>query len=103
MSLALRHRMQAIQPNVVLLSRNASGNTASKIRPLLYPCVSIKKKLPHCQIMRYTTIKTLELVARLYKKVLLESCAMMQPEISVPAQYLFAQPVRQGASGDFGL
>ena len=101
MSLALLHRMQTMKPNVVLLSRNASGNTASKIRPLLYPCGNIQKKLPDCQIMRYTTIKTLKLVAHLYTKALLESCTMMQPEISVPAK--FARPVRQGESGDFGL
>ena len=46
MSLALLHRMQAMKPNVVLLSRNVSGNTASKIRPLHYPCGNIQKKLP---------------------------------------------------------
>ena len=42
MSLALLHWMQAMKPNVILLSCNASSNTASKIRLLLYLCVNIK-------------------------------------------------------------
>ena len=45
MSLALLLRMRAMKSNVVLLSRNASSNTAS-IPPLLYSCVNIKRKLP---------------------------------------------------------
>ena len=45
MSLALLLGMRAMKSNVVLLSRNASSNTAS-IPPLLYSCVNIKRKLP---------------------------------------------------------
>ena len=98
MSLALLHGMRAMKPNVVLLSRNASSSTASKIRLLLYPCVNIKRKLPHSQIMRYTTIKTLELVAHLYRNALLESCTMMQPEISVLSSFSLSRRVGRGIS-----
>ena len=88
-----------MKPNVVLLSRNASSNTPSKIRLLLYLYVLILKwKLPRFQVMRYTPIKILELVAHLYTNALLESCTMMQPEISVLSALSLSGRKSQGTS-----
>ena len=88
---ALLRGMRAIKPKVVLLSRNTSCNTAPKIRRFLPKYCKYLMKLSHSQIMRYTTIKTLGLVAHLYVDALLEldSCTMNFGPT-------FAQPVRKG-------
>ena len=73
--------------------------------------LNIKKKLSHSETIgiRYTTLKTLELIAYHYMVALPESCTMMHHEISTrsslglsyPSDSSRGQPDREGGEGGF--
>ena len=60
MTLSLHYGMWAIKSKYTLLFRNTLCNLLKYDYCFIY-VMNIKKKLPHSQTVRYTTIKTLEL------------------------------------------
>lgn len=98
MTLSLRYGMWAIKSKYILLFRNTLCNLLKFDYCFIY-VMNIKKKLPHSQTVRYTTIKTLELkVHSSVMDALLESCTMMHLEVS-PQSYLSSPDSVQGGQG----
>ena len=100
MSLALVHGMQAMKPNVVLLSRNASSNTPSKIRLLLYLCVNIKMETATFPDNALHADKNIGFGSSpLYERVTRD----LYDDATQDFGPKCAKPFREGKSGEFGF